>query len=227
MHHRLAAMMLAASESTGGGGGGGTIWDDDFSFGASIDTTGARSAGAKSWVLYNDVIPATTFSANQTGGILTLASSLASYPRGALEGTLPSADWKFRAKVRHISNSGSFPFAGIALRESSTDKVMAAGIVPNAATSSEGRSYTAGAWGPTYTGSNYVGGPFNTWFWVEVERLGANVNYRVSDTGADPDFDLITSQALTTNFTLEPDQIGVFIVGSAMDAEFDTFWKVP
>jgi hypothetical protein len=214
--HRTSGV-VGVGGCAGSGTVGATPWDDYFDCGTIIDTVGARYPGANAWTKYND--GGAPFA--QTGGYLEPTTN--GGPIAALQ-TLPAGDWVFRCKVQHVSNGGSFPCAGIYLRESATDKGTGACVVPSGgAETIEVRRYSAGpSWTATYSGPIVGPGGLGVFFWLEVERVGSTLSYRYSQDGA-TFADITPATTLTADFTTAPDQVGVFWNGFAITTDFDWF----
>jgi hypothetical protein len=82
-----------------------TLWDDEFEFGSALDTTGARSSGAKPWVVVNQ--PGTS-TLNVSKGAFDLNCTLASLSKNlSVVGVAPpsSGAWEFTTKLLNVGVS--------------------------------------------------------------------------------------------------------------------------
>jgi hypothetical protein len=222
MHSRLIAMMLAAS--SGGTGAGGTIWDDDFTTGATIDTAGTRFAGAKPWTI-STLSGSTTPTYAVTGGHLVITPQ-PGFDDAALayQGTLPAGDWQFQAKVVSTVSDGNFSGAGLLLRESATGKMLLHGIARDFGVKYQIRRLSP-SWGASYGGSAATQGVPQ---WFDVARSGTNLVLRYSTDGSS--WTTETTVAQTVDFTTAPDTVGLWTwqrVGGTINevATFESFTK--
>jgi len=91
-----------------------TVWDDEFEFGSSIDTTGARFAGANAWVLINNGGATPVTSLVQLGGLANISVNGSSNSGIFFSQAVPATPWEFTWKF--------FAAAGFAIYNSSTYK---------------------------------------------------------------------------------------------------------
>jgi hypothetical protein len=227
-------LLTAAGGGGGGGGGGGsglTPYDDNFDeSGSTIDTVGNRFTGANPWILYNIQSPfPATFT--MSGGLLTMDSGgfgTNGDIRVAYQNSLPATTFRVRAKITPLNDPTPFPHAGIILREAATTKWICNGL--SGTTMEVRRGSGTNGWATNYTGGS-VSSSTGT-FWVEVERSGTNLIFRLTDNATDGN-DLttalgttITTVAQTADFTTAPDQIGLDIMGASHTATVDWFLRL-
>lgn len=212
---------LLTGAGGGGGGGGGTAYDDDFATGSSIDTTGARFAGANPWTKLN--AGASTYAV--TGGQLVLTPEEDGNfmnPRLAVQ-TPPAGDWAFRTYCTSAS-AANYAGLGLVLRESGSGKLLCFGLGDDGGLLYQVRRLTS------YTGwfANYGSTAAANPSYLEVARTGSNLIFRYSTD--DVTYTTYITVAQTTDFTTAPDQIGLWaqaktVGGTTQVATFDRFWK--
>lgn len=200
-----------------GGGGSPTLYDDEFSIGSTIDTTGSRYAGAIPWTTFNTGI--NFISANVAGGQLTITTSSngVQTPRG---GTMPvpSGDWTFETTCS-MATSGFASALGIYAAEASSGKFLLANFCDaSGKLVALGNNAGLGTYGNTAVTA--MSGK------IELARIAGNLRMRY-DIGAGW-VTLVASLAQTTPFTTAPDTIGLFVqneTGTGGNAGVFDYWR--
>lgn len=207
--------------------------DDEFEYGAGLDTTGARRASATSWTWANQ--GAATAAVAQGALTMTCANSTT----GIHLATQPvSGNFKYRAKCRAFFGANNIGSLGIALGKSGKYIILAISFNAggyfftqkwtNATTLSSSSFGTAGdlpAARTNGTGTGVVTDPA----YLEVEYNGTNVSFRCSGSGYDGSFGTFLTETAATFLGGAPDVVGLWVGASAsstQSAMFDWFRKM-
>lgn len=179
-------------------------YDDTFDFGSSLDTTGVRYSGATPWSKLNTQ---TTGSDTVSGGYLTMNTPVS----GAMNpmfyyqtGDSPASDGSWKTYINPAINANNYAAQGILLRESSTGKCLffCYGYDNGAKLQVRKMPTGFGSWS-----ANYIATAVSDWVgWLEVVRDGTNLLFLTSEDNST--WIEVLRVAVTTDFTVGPDQIG-------------------
>jgi len=227
--------------SSGSGGGGGvlnvtpdthplvpTANDDEFEFGTSIDTSGARFAGATGWSAFN----ATGYSTAIAQGslVLTSASSGTSL-LGGYSQPIVGSTWSYTAKVsmRGLASATTVS-GGLFVAVSGTSSKIANLVM----TSSAGNgivvqhltNVTTLSANALTTGTIPVTGGAWITFYLQISYDGTNLHYSISSSGVAGSFVPVFSELPATFLGSVPTVVGI-TEGSqtASSVIFDWFRK--
>lgn len=187
-----------------------TPYDDEFDCGTSIDTTGGRFSGANAWTLLNQ----RGGSAPQSGGQLSLTCATSANTHDPIIAVQSlSGDGVFQSTGTVALGGPNFAGLGIALRESSTGKMLCFGAsddvgykfqvrrVPNGSTT------TFTNWTANYNAADGTA-PTNLTGWYEVERKSGTLIFVSSLDGSN--WREVFRVAQTADFTTAPNQVGLW-----------------
>lgn len=218
VYNSTAAKWENQTVSSGGGSGGSftgnsgpdtppaspTSYDDEFSAGTTVDTSGTRFSGANPWVWFNQ--GAATGTLDQGCLQLTDASKATSGNQWRLlVQPVPSGSWKFRAKLKGVV-LGNYQNYGLVLYNNANGHII-----------NHGPSFNSGSGGAinlgdetftnftTYSGNLFLGNnsalgsAANSWAYYEIDYDGAStLTFLVSATGLDGDFTLVGTTTVAT-----------------------------
>ena len=120
-------------EAQGGGGSGSpvspesypiapTAADDEFEYGATIDTTGARATGANAWSWYNK---GSSTGPHTRGALkLTVPTEATGNIRGVEQTLTGDLTWRYEARLANPASASNTLRTGMAIRENSSSKVL-------------------------------------------------------------------------------------------------------
>ncbi|HRP27447.1 MAG TPA: hypothetical protein PLG77_03335 [Burkholderiaceae bacterium] len=202
------------------------VADDEFEYGSSIDTSGARASGATAWAWVNQGAA----SAAVSGGSLVLAQGAQSTSDNlrCVMQPVSGSTWRFRAKVTLFGQRASADssatagiiFAGLCARNSTSGKLLSVHILSNAADTKPGR-IEANRWtnvttySATYAATKDI---FRGDYWnpralvtlyLEIEQTSTQFLTRWSDSGVDGTFIPLTAENLSTHIS-SIDEVGIF-----------------
>lgn len=199
--------------------------NDEFEYGTVIDTAGSRSGGAVAWSWVNQ--GAATAAVSNGSLVLTQGAQSTSDNLRCVMQSVSGSTWKYRAKVtlfgqRATSNGATagIIFAGIAVRNSSSEKMLTAHMLSNCADAAPGRVEanrwtSATAYSATYSATTDVfrGANYNlraaVTLYFEVEQTATQIIFSWSDTGIPGTYKPLTAEPLAT-FITSVDQVGIF-----------------
>lgn len=186
--------------------------DDEFEFGSGLDTTGARRAGAISWVktAYGSSASTETISRGSlvsltTGGDnpVVIRQTIAS----------PTTAWKYRAKITMNRPAGfvNFNQVGMHAYRSANTKWSAVHKLYSSGRNVETAKWTANTFDSASAYGDIYGGdvPYRDWLYFEIEFDNTNLYFRWSATGHDGSFVTLLTEAKSTWLSGDPDQIGL------------------
>ena len=204
-----------------------TAWDDEFEYGTSLDTTGARFSGAKPW---SKVSWSAASDSVSEGGLvvsLTPTNTGTTIQWQLIAQNITSSTWKVRAKIINFPDTSSvYCSAGLMCRESATAKRV---HIQVGLTSSTVQLYAlkfaadTGSWTNITTG----GGPSNIWsntyqldasrqgIYFELENDGTSIICRYSRSGYSGTYIELGRQTISGFFTSAPDQVGLVFANSS------------
>lgn len=207
---------------SGGGGGGGssnitpdthpigpTPQDDEFESGA-FDAPW-------SWQQQNSASDSFSMGSIVVTGQVTASNIINAIDQSFSSAELTAGAWRYRAKVA-FNVHGATNFAGLHLRESSTGKVVGfgnfnpGGITLIVATGDMPSGYLAVPF--STSASSYTvldAGNISQFTYYEIELASGTMHYRVSLSGQDGTFTEVYSVAVTSQFTVVPDHIGLCV----------------
>lgn len=218
-----------SSPGTAGGGPSGNGPDDEFDVGSTLDTAGTRYAGAYPWSPLNQ----RTGTFGVAGGQLTLSPAATvtnANPLYAMQ-ALDSGDGAWRTKVAmSLTVPGpdmDFAGLGLALRESSTSKILCFGNAHHTTRVAELRRFNApDNWTATIATFTLPDNDLDGY--LEIVRSGSTLKFLVSDDLIL--WDQVTSLVQTTEFTTAPNEIGLWVSpnfsNELRSGTFDFFRKV-
>ncbi len=208
--------------------------NDEFEYGTSIDTTGARYSGATAWTWGNQ----STSTAAVADGSMQLLPPVNDSNIHSLEQPLPgSGNWTYQTKITQV-NFGNYNAVGMVLRQSSTGRMLRYCAVANSVSVSdyqvdEFTNYT------TFN-STLVNGKLNLPVatlansnsfppvYVQLSTDGTNYYFSVSLSGFPGTFFQLNS--LSVGGWLTADKIGLFALAANMNyspiAQFDWFRRL-
>jgi hypothetical protein len=166
--------------------------NDEFEFGSTIDTTGARYSGATAWTLYNDTGTAAT--SVQYGALQTVTiSGGATAGAGYLQPTAASGNFTYVAKIRGEGGFGIY--------NSSTWKGYYAYITTGGAgvtldVQSETRNFPTGAY--TFNSISGSGTVTQGWVYLSIAYNGTSLIFSWSPTGNPGDFTAVYTIAVSS-----------------------------
>lgn len=196
-----------------------TAWDDEFEYGSSIDTTGARRSGANawSWVNQNSATAAVgrgnvLLSAPQNGGQFSYAAQAP-----------PSGTWKFRAKISVPAYLTNAPYAGLLLYNSANGHNVFFGTIYNTFITggapglivAVSTSWPSGGGATTHAppSTSYISSAtardLSRYSYLEIEYDGTTLYYRVSPSGVDGSFSQVYSGTASSDLGAAPTNIGL------------------
>ena len=180
-----------------------TAWDDEFEFGSTLDTTGARRSGANAWSWLNQ----STATASVGQGALTVtAPALSGDNWRIVMQTVPaSGAWKFRAKLGSTAaiSAQNFENSGLILYNSGNGKLVTFGPAYNSG-GSQAAIYAYRFPSVSGSGTNvFAGAPSNVNFalpmYLEVDWDGsANLTFWYSMNGYDGMMQKLYSETLAS-----------------------------
>lgn len=200
--------------------------NDEFESGTSIDTSGARYAGATAWTALNVGTGATAITNSVSQGSLLLQGGATQVGTATIKGyTQPLASLStYQTKVQSTnSGSGCVFDAGMVLNESSTGKCVTIDI-RNAA---GGCTLFVTTWSsPTTAVANSaslalnpsvfsIGGAtsynYTNSVYLQLIITATQITFAFSVTGVAGTFEPVVSFAITSFFTVGPDKIGLYV----------------
>lgn len=195
--------------------------DDDFNYGTSVDTVGARSPGAIPWITGYKTSDTRVISQGHL--IWTIPQETTSDGNmRALWQTLPTGDWQYRTKISfwippgELGSFSNYSFAGIAVRNSTTGKLVDFHRIMEG---DSARNIQVNRWdnnGTNYinsvvTNSSYLSKydiPFTGLIYLDIEKVGTNLLFSMSGSGLPGSFILVGTEALDAHLGTI-DQIGI------------------
>jgi hypothetical protein len=187
--------------------------DDEFEYGTSIDTSGARFSGASPWSWYNQGSSTATVTQGQL--VLTIPGGPAiTGPTRAVEQSVSGSSWKYRAKLCSLTLDMS-NYAGVLMqvRNSSIDyaiilqKNYSSGMQMELNRQAAGIYFSNIAVVPAFTSVN-PGRSSLAPMYFEIELSSGVLYFRYSDTGADGTF-ILAGQDVVSSYIVTPDRIGL------------------
>jgi hypothetical protein len=197
-----AAQIAALSGGSGGSGGNvtpdthpssPTIYDDEFEYGSSIDTTGARRSGASPWSAFN----ASTILVNSVGqGSLVLAATGGGSPNIAgYSQPVSGSTWEYRCKMFKGSSNSYTDENGMFLAGTAGASGPMVYLMSYEQSSIYGQTYSNAT---TYSGAigstaMNVGQVYFNWIYLKMTFDGTNLSLYMSVTGIDGTWQLVGS----------------------------------
>lgn len=188
--------------------------NDEFESGASIDTTGARYAGATGWTAFNLSTASTVV---QQGALnllpaLSVANSVNGYSQ-----PISGATWGYTCKFNMVygGTSGS-PTTGFFVAVSAAGKFLYFNVFMNTATTVvlNVQRYTNST---TFSATQYSSpsvAPFlataqSGWMYLRIGYDGTNINFSISQTGVEGAFTKVYSELPATFLGANPTLTGI------------------
>lgn len=187
-------------------------FDDEFEYGSTLDTTGARRASAASWSVLNTSGTDPVLSV-ENGALVITAGGTTSVGFYALP--ISGATWKVRAKWAASDHPVEIYSQRMMLahRSSAGKQVVFGWYLNGSSVFYRGywrlSSYT---WGSTPSETSLSGNNPLWWIplYVEIEYDGTNLIYRESKSGHDSTFVTIYTEAVATHLGGAADYIGIY-----------------
>lgn len=216
----MAGVFYRGLLSNAAGGGVANLYDDEFSVGSVIDTTGSRYASAIPWTLFGT---GSNFTSQAVaGGQLSLATvnSGTWFPHGG-HMPVPVGDWTFETQCS-LASAVANNAIGIYMYEIASGKELAPDFFEFAGGPNVGCSNTAGGLG----GAGFTSAPAMSGK-LEIARASGALTMRY-DVGSGW-ATLYSGRAQTTDFTVGPDLIGLFVAprrsGGGGDTGVFDYWR--
>jgi hypothetical protein len=180
-----------------------TIWDDEFEFGSSVDTSGSRFSGAQAWTGYT----ANTITSVVSQGALESVTQGTSTAAGAGYGyPVPSGNWTFVWR-------GRLPAFQVFNLSSWKDYYFGTtGSGNNFAIQHETRNWSTGSY--SFGGSDATFSTNGTPAYFMLAWNGTNLVFSWSQSGYTTDFTTVLSVP-ASSFIITPDHIGFGSAGNA------------
>jgi len=184
--------------------------DDEFEFGSTIDTTGARRSGATPWAWRNQGTATGTVT---QGGLVISAPLSAGINLRMVEQAVPVGAWRIRCKAQAWIPQANFTRCGLFVCRTSVNKVLA---IDSAYSS--GQKIEANAWNVTgpYIGAigssiAFLGDGYGP-IYLEIEYDGSSIyTFRYSKSGYDGTWVTLGTQAQATNLGGAADTVGLYV----------------
>lgn len=211
--------------SAGGGGGSGagnitpdthpaspSAWDDEFEYGTSLDTTGARFSGANPWSWQ---YPVGSFTSNVDRGYISLHAPSVGGSINLNMAVQPLSTTPFKIRAKQFDNWGDTIYGGGICVIGASGRWYTFGKIfnvavrlrvehGNSATAVSGVDYTADIFSASNNARSWVHGMV-----LEIEYDGTLIYFRHSDTGKDGTFKTVFSTLLST-WLIDVASIGIF-----------------
>jgi plastocyanin len=189
------ALTISATGGDSSSGGDGNITpdthpaspnaaDDEFEYGSSIDTTGARFTGATAWASAN--LGSVSNSVTRGSLALTLPTEATGQFRG-YEQTVSGGSWRYECKLSHaLSLGANTALQGFGIRENGTGKMLqfyrvyTGGLMQFSVSSWTSFS----AFSATLAGGNISDlFSFAGWLYVAIDYDGTDYRFETSENG--------------------------------------------
>ena len=209
--------------------------NDEFEYGSTLDTTGARYASATPWT---KALTNTETYAINSGSLLVTDTGQSDI---LITQPISGAAWRVRSKLNFYGSGGGSVATHLEVmaRDSSTGKACGGGLIINP-------SFVPYVWQPYWsndaTFNNYVNlnGPLTSYpsiwdtgyskfspVYIELELISASVIFRISDTGFNGSFVTQGTLALSTNSQTVVDTIAIRMhTNAGLNAAIDWFRRV-
>ena len=165
-----------------------TSYDDEFEFGTSIDTSGARFTGANAWVKHAAAsVTASVTSVVSQGGLQSVTYTGSVSPGVGYSQAVPAGTWEFTWKAKNCAAE---------VYNSSTWKGYYfgwTGTSNNFTIQSETRNWDAGTYAFNATVVNFTGDGRSLYFKLKYD--GTNLVFSWCQTGYSSDFVVLSTQA--------------------------------
>lgn len=189
-----------------------TAWDDEFEYGTSLDTTGARFSGANPWSWQ---YPVGSFTSNVDRGYISLHAPSVGGSINLNMAVQPLSTTPFKIRTKQFDNWGDTIYGGgicvigTSGRWYTFGKIFNAAVRlrvehGNSATVVSGVDYTADIFSASNNARSWVHGIV-----LEIEYDGTLIYFRHSDTGKDGTFKTVFSTLLST-WLIDVASIGIF-----------------
>ncbi len=205
--------------------------DDEFEYGAAIDTVGDRRAGSTVWAWRNQ--DATT--SVVAGGVLVLLCPAdAGRELHGVEQNVVSGNFKYRAKVLVKHSVGATMMGGLYVAEAG-GKLLSLSW----GYASGGQTLQADRWASATSHSSAQGASTAIdelhdaygWLYLEVEYDGTSIIFKYSKTGVENTFITFYTEATATHLGAAPTKVGLWgassNAGETAVVACDWFRRVP
>jgi hypothetical protein len=181
-----------------------TDWDDEFEFGSSIDTTGARFSGANAWTISNSTTGLTT-TVGSGSLLITRPASSGSTNVNIFYQTAPTGTWTIVAKMATSTANAMGLYAGV-----HTGKFLCLGRIGTSIELSAFTSITSfnsAVASVSWPMSGSFSGSTTTpsWTYLKMSWDGTNVTFAISASGVPGSFLTVGS---STFLGVAPAEVG-------------------
>ena len=185
--------------------------DDEFEFGAAIDSAGARLSGAKPWSWVNQ--GAATATVTQGALVIKAPTSATGDLRGVTQ-PVRGEEWVYRAKLSGLTlTAANVAMVGMFCRNSATGQIVGSHKSFNTGAKLEVSHWTsASAYSSTPTSVDVFSAPWlrslSDEIYLEIELSGGMLSFRFSDSGVDGTFNQFASESVS-GFIGSVDEVGL------------------
>jgi hypothetical protein len=167
--------------------------NDEFEFGSTIDTGGARFSGASGWTAFN---LGTTTTQIIEGSLLLRTTLSSGRTYAGYSQPISGSTWSYTCKILQITpNTNSLPGIAIATASGASGHINVLGINGSEFTVQHLSNAT------TFSATAFDGGVYTTvgnnqwpWIYLQISFNGTNINYNVSSSGLPGSFTTLFSE---------------------------------
>lgn len=173
-----------------------TAWDDEFDFGSSMDTAGARRPGANAWVMSQ--LSGTAGTETIQEGVAYCAFPSSSGNRVYLQAA-PSGDFAFQMKLS-LAGTGTRAAPCLCFFNSANGRVVLFQIYSSPTTVIQRGTLNTSTWAYTFSSNTYTSSQHDVgnFGYIRLAVSGSNIVARYSALGYTFDFTQIYSEAISS-----------------------------
>jgi hypothetical protein len=223
----IAEASSDVSSDSGGGGGSANVTpdthpispnevDDEFEYGSSIDTTGARFSGASGWTAFGLSSPIGT-DVQASGSLLFAPHITGGKNCTGYSQPISGSTWAYTAKLAYLMNSTSeYSFGGLFVAGSSGASgnldVFGLSVGPQFITVQRCNN------AQTFDSNGYVASRIASpaddtgstdWYYLQISCDGTNLNFSISKTGLPGSFTQVYTETLSA-WVGTAEYVGIF-----------------